>query len=254
MEDKLFYTVLGTSVIIALIIIFFVVSVIRYHRRYIRLQKDMIRAEIVMQELERKRIANDLHDSLGPLLSSVKLYMQSLEDIGKDNQALLDIANAHIDETITGLRQISYNLSPESLSRNGLVKATSEYLSRINTGKTLEIDFDAREDIRLPKQIEIHLFRIIQEIVNNTIKHAGAGKLRLIIASTEKQLTLMTFDNGIGFDTAENIHNKRGLGLNSIKSRCEILNAQLSVTSAVNEGCSYTVKVPIPGNNAVDIN
>ncbi|MBE9583368.1 sensor histidine kinase [Mucilaginibacter sp. JRF] len=244
MEDRLLYTVVSTSIILALIIVFFVVSVIRYHRRYISLQKDMIRAEITMQELERKRIANDLHDSLGPLLSSVKLYMQSLEDIGEDNEALLDIANTHIDETINGLRQISYNLSPESLSRNGLVKATSEYLSRINSDRLLEIDFNSDDDGMLPKDIEIHLFRIIQEIVNNTMKHARATKLKLIIASTVNQVTLRSTDNGIGFDAQNVEKNKRGLGLSSIKSRCEILNAQLSVNSAVDQGCSYVIKVP----------
>lgn len=245
MEDKLFYTVVSTSVIIALIILFFVISVIRYHRHYIRLQKDMIRAEITMQELERKRIANDLHDSLGPLLSSVKMYMQSIENVSDENKALLNIANAHIDDTITGLRQISYNLSPEGLSRNGLIKAIEEYLFRINSAKTLEIDFDAKNEIKLPETIEIHLFRIIQEIVNNTIKHAQATNLRLIIAVADKQVTVMSIDNGIGFDPNETRTGTGGLGLSSIRSRCEILNASLTLTSDINHGCSYLIKAPI---------
>jgi signal transduction histidine kinase len=245
MEDKLFYTVVSTSVIIALIIMFFVISVVRYHRRYIRLQKDMIRAEITMQELERKRIANDLHDSLGPLLSSVKLYMQSIENISAENRELLNIANTHIDDTITGLRQISYNLSPEGLSRNGVIKTIEEYLFRINSAKTLEIDFDAKLDIKLPQTIEIHLFRIIQEIVNNTMKHAMAKNLRLIIAFAGKQVTVMSIDNGKGFNPTETGKETRGLGLSSIRSRCEILNASLTLTSDVNHGCTYLIKVPI---------
>ena len=245
MEDKLFYTVVSTSVIIALIIMFFVISVIRYHRRYIRLQKDMIRAEITMQELERKRIANDLHDSLGPLLSSVKLYMQSIENISADNRTLLNIANSHIDDTINGLRQISYNLSPESLSRNGLVKAIEEYLFKINSSKVIEIDFDAKKDIKFPENIQIHLFRIIQEIVNNTMKHAQATSLRLIIAVVGNQVTVMSIDNGIGFNPNEIGKITRGLGLSSIRSRCEILNASLNITSAIGQGCNYVIKVPL---------
>jgi signal transduction histidine kinase len=244
MDDKLFYTVVVTSLIIAVIILFFIISVIKYHRRYIRLQKDRIRAEITMQELERKRIANDLHDSLGPLLSSVKLYVQSIDGITDDDKALLDIASKHIDETITGLREISYNLSPEGLSRNGLIKAIDEYLLKINTAKTLTIDFSADKGITLPKEYEIHVFRIVQEIVNNAMKHSHATLLRLIITTQGNDVMIVSIDDGIGFDPDEIKKHSMGLGLNSIESRCEMLDATLTLTSTKNQGCKYVIKVP----------
>jgi signal transduction histidine kinase len=88
MDDKIFYTVIFTSLLIAIIIVFFIISVIRYHRRYINLQKERLHAEIMIQEMERKRIANDLHDSLGPLLSTVKLYLQSIAVDSSEDRAL----------------------------------------------------------------------------------------------------------------------------------------------------------------------
>src|ERR1700749_4882214 len=133
MADKLFYTVIITSILIAIVIVFFVASVIRYNKRYMQLQKERIQAQIMIQEQERKRIANDLHDSLGPMLATVKLYMHSITVDNKDDQSALDKASDYIDETIGNLREISYNLLPGSLDRNGLITVTKEYLDRISS-------------------------------------------------------------------------------------------------------------------------
>src|ERR1700744_3165996 len=128
MPDKLFYTVVITSILIAIVIIFFVISVIRYHKRYIQLQKERIQAQILMQEQERKRIANDLHDSLGPMLSTVKLYMGNISITNDSDKELLGKASVYIDDTINNLREISYNLLPGSLSRNDLEMVVKEYI------------------------------------------------------------------------------------------------------------------------------
>ncbi|MDB5157410.1 MAG: Histidine kinase, gyrase and HSP90-like ATPase [Mucilaginibacter sp.] len=244
MADKIFYTVIITALLIAIVIVFFVVSVIRYNKKYMQLQKDRVQAQIMIQELERKRIANDLHDSLGPMLSTVKLYMHSISVSDDTDKESLDKASSFIDETIKNLREISYNLLPSSLARNDLAMVVKEYISRIASRHPLKIDFETTKNTVIPKEIEIHLFRVIQEIVHNTLKHSGAANLKLVIAQQPDGLFLISEDNGNGFNL-DNIRNgSGGLGLKSIENRCEMLNATFKIITAKNQGCKIIIKVP----------
>lgn len=244
MTDKLFYTVIITSLLIAIVIIFFVISVIHYHKRYIQLQRERIQAQIMIQEQERKRIANDLHDSLGPMLSTVKLYMHSIIVSNDADKESLDKASNYIDETINNLREISYNLLPSSLNRNNLIVVVKEYITRISSHNALKIYFDASEKTIVQKRIEIHLFRIIQEIVHNTIKHSGATTLKLLITNQPDYLFLVSEDNGRGFNLEGTREGSEGLGLKSMENRCEMINATLKIITAENEGCKIIIKVP----------
>ncbi len=244
MTDKLFYTVIITSLLIAVIIAFFVFSIIRYHRRYIRLQKERLEAEILMQEQERKRVANDLHDSLGPLLSTVKLYLHSIAVSNQEDKELLDKASNYIDETITSLREISYNLLPSGLSRKGLAETLKEYIHRITSRNVLKIDFTADENLIINQKIEIHLFRILHEIIHNTIKHAKAQTLHLLITSKPDGLVILTEDDGLGFDVENTRDSSAGLGLKSIESRCELIGASLEIISEKGKGCRIVIKIP----------
>lgn len=244
MSDKLFYTVIITSLLIAVIIVFFVVSVVRYHRRYIRLQKERIEAEILMQEQERKRVANDLHDSLGPLLSTVKLYLHSIAVSNQEDKELLGKASNYIDETITSLREISYNLLPSGLSRKGLAETLKEYIHRITSRNVLKIDFTADENLNINPKIEIHLFRILHEIIHNTIKHAKAQTLHLLITSKPDGLVILTEDDGLGFDVEDTRDSSSGLGLKSMESRCELIGASLQIISEKGKGCKIIIKTP----------
>jgi signal transduction histidine kinase len=244
MEEKLFYTVVVTSALIAIIIIFFMISVIRYHRRYIYLQKERIHAQILVQEQERRRIANDLHDSVGPMLSTVKLYMNSINLNTDDDKQLLEKATLYIDETITNLREISYNLLPNSLSRNGVFIALKEYIYRVTNRSGLKVHFDPDEKTVIKADIEIHLFRILQEIIHNTIKHSHAVSLKVVIAKQADGLYIVTEDDGIGFTPDEKSTNTGGFGLKSIESRCEMINANLQIIAAAGKGCKFVIKVP----------
>ena len=244
MTDKLFYTVIITSLLIAIVIIFFVASIVRYNKRYIQLQKERIQAQIMMQEQERKRIANDLHDSLGPMLSTVKLYMHSIVVNNDADKEALNKASGYIDETINNLREISYNLLPSSLVRNNLVVVVKEYISRIANHSPLKIVFNVADDTAIPKKIELHLFRIIQEIVNNTIKHSGAATLNLTITSRPGLLFLISEDDGRGFNLTATTQASAGLGLKSIENRCEIINGTFKIVTAVNAGCKIIIRAP----------
>jgi signal transduction histidine kinase len=233
------------SILIGIIILFFIFSIINYHRRYIKLQKERIHAEITIQENERKRIANDLHDSLGPLLSSVKLNINSIDVSTEEDRKIIDKAGRHIDEIIKSLRQISYNLLPNTLERKGLISAISEFTEIINQKSHLQVILHVIKPASLAKEKEIHIFRMLQEIIQNTLKHAKAKTLQIGIAQEDGFLLILTKDDGHGFDVNRAKFESTGLGLKSLESRKEILNAQLIIDSTPEQGTNHFLKIPL---------
>jgi signal transduction histidine kinase len=233
------------SLIIAVVIIYFFVSIIRYHRRYMRLQREKIFAEITIRENERKRIAGDLHDSLGPLLSAVKLNISSVDVESADDRQVLDKTGGYLDEIIGSLRRISHDLLPNTLERRGLVEAIREFINQVNTKQSVNIQLFIVKEISIPKEKEIHIFRMIQEIVHNTIKHAGANILQIGFSEEGGHLLCLTKDDGKGFDKEKALAGSHGLGLRSLESRCEILNGVLTLDSAPGVGTNYFIKIPM---------
>jgi signal transduction histidine kinase len=238
-------TTVMVSVLVGIIILFFISSIINYHRRYIKLQKERIYAEITIQENERKRIANDLHDSLGPLLSSVKLNINSIDVNTDEDRKIIDKAGRHIDEIIKSLRQISYNLLPNTLERKGLVAAVNEFTEIVNQRTQLQITFHVIKPALLSKEKEIHVFRMLQEIIQNTMKHAQAKTLQIGLAQEDRYLLILTKDDGKGFNVERAKEESTGLGLKSLESRKEILNGQLVIDSSPEQGTNHFIKIPI---------
>lgn len=245
MENKILNITILFSIIIGIIIIYFFVSIIRYHRRYMRLQREKIFAEITIREAERKRIATDLHDSLGPLLSAVKLNISSVDIDNAGDREVMDKTAKHLDEIIGSMRQISYDLLPATLERKGLVEAIREFVSQVNMKQTINIQLYVVKEIAVPKEKEIHIFRMIQEIVHNTLKHAQAASLQIGLSEENGHLLFLTKDDGRGFDKEKALAGAHGLGLKSLESRCEILNGVLSLESHPGSGTNYFIKIPV---------
>jgi signal transduction histidine kinase len=245
MENKVLYITILVSLIIAIIIIYFFVSIIRYHRRYMKLQREKIFAEITIRENERKRIANDLHDSLGPLLSAVKLNISSVDVGMPGDRVILDKTAGYLDEIISSMRRISHDLLPSTLERKGLLEAVREFIQQVNNKQSVNIQLYIVKDIQVPKDKEIHIFRMLQEIVHNTIKHAQAKNLQIGFSEENGHLLCLTKDDGKGFDREKVLTVSQGLGLRSLESRCEILNGILTLESTPESGTNYFIKIPV---------
>lgn len=245
MEKKILYITILVSLIIAIIIIYFFVSIIRYHRRYMKLQREKIFAEITIRENERKRIANDLHDSLGPLLSAVKLNIGSVDIETQTDRDILDKTAGYLDEIIGSMRRISHDLLPNTLERKGLLEAVREFVQQMNNKQSLNIQLYIVKEVNVPKEKEIHIFRMLQEIVHNTIKHAQAKNLQIGFSEENGHLLCLTKDDGKGFDKEKILINAPGLGLRSLESRCEILNGILTLESSPAQGTNYFIKIPV---------
>lgn len=243
-EAKLYDALLMVVGVVGSVLIYFIITIIRYQRRSLRLHKEKIQAEIETLEKERTRIASDLHDELGPLLSAVKLQINSI-DAANDTDALTIMkSSTHIDSIISKLREISNNLMPNTLVRKGLQKAIAEFVDQASQASGLQVKYICEQAIDIPQQKEINIYRIIQEIVHNTIKHAGATILLIKMMKEENRLLLMTADNGKGFDYFSKIKDNPGLGLRNLQSRAEVMGAELSCQSEPGKGTMYTFEIP----------
>ncbi len=236
--------VVTAALIVVLIITFFIFSIVREHKKVLRWQQARIAAEINTLENERRRIAGDLHDELGPVLSAIKLQINHLEPVNETETAVLEKSSLQIDSVIKRFREISYDLLPNTLVRKGFIKATEEFIGKLKELHPLQIEFNAGE-IALTPEREVNLYRILQEIIQNTLKHSRATTLKINIQKIDKKILLTTVDNGIGFNYTEKKQMANGLGLLSLQSRAEILGGQLVVNTLPGSGTSFEIEIPV---------
>jgi two-component system, NarL family, sensor kinase len=195
------------------------------------------------QETERTRIAKDLHDGLGGLFSTVKMHYSILQQDTPEIKSnilykkTLDLINNASDE----LRKVAHNMMPEVLMKVGLVEALGDFCNNISSGKLLKVTLQAfGMDKRLSSSTEIMLYRIIQELVNNIIKHAYATEAIIQINLDNNRLSLTIEDNGKGFDTKE-AEAKRSMGIATVKSRVDYLNGKLTIDSRKDIGTTVMI-------------
>lgn len=244
-EDKFLQAIIILAILIGIALGYFIITILRYHRRYVKLQKERIHAEILIQENERKRIATDLHDSIGPLLSSVKLHINSIDVADAADQQVINNAGKYLDEIIGSMREISYNLLPNTLQRKGLTEAVREFIANLNHKHSTVFNLYLKNEISIAPEKEIHVFRILQEIIHNTLKHAGSKTMQIGFGTENGQLLILTRDDGKGFDIEKVKKSTDGFGLKSIESRVDILKGQLDIQSKPAEGTSYFIKIPL---------
>jgi two-component system, NarL family, sensor kinase len=244
-EKEIYNIVLIIIGVVGIILAYFIITIIRYQRRSLKLHKEKIRAEIDTLEKERRRIASDLHDELGPLLSAVKLQINSLNTTDPDDESVIVKASSHLDTIIRKMREISNNLMPNTLVRKGLQKAITEFIDNNRNVYGLEIRFICEQDLHLNQQKEVNIYRIIQEICHNTVKHAQASLLIIKIIIEGDRLLLMTADNGKGFDYFNKVKDNPGLGLRNLQSRTEVMGGDLLCRSESGKGTTYTIEIPI---------
>ena len=210
------------------------------------IQQQMIETVIQTEEKERKRIAADLHDGVGPLLSAAKLYFQAYIDAkelaGKNaiESKLKDI----MDNAIADMSRISHNISPHILEKHGLITALENFLSEIKISDNIKFDINFEKFSRFDLKKELTIYRTISELINNTIKHANATLITIDIFISGDLLHLIYKDNGVGFAVEEKIVAKQGMGLKNIESRIHSFEGIVTFESQQNKGMQVTIKIP----------
>lgn len=243
-ETNIYLAILIAASVLAVIITFFVFTIIRHHRKALELYKQKIKAEITTLESERKRIASDLHDELGPLLSAVKLQVNSLSIVEESDQLIIQKVSEHLDNVLNRLRGIANDLVPDILVRRGLIPTIYDLAEVINRSGKFTLYIDNRINSRLPQLVEIHFYRIIQEILYNTLKYSDATFCNLLFKLEGNKLTLSIKENGKGFDFRSMIQKSTGLGLHNILSRIEILKGDIYIDTMPGNGVHYLIEIP----------
>ena len=220
----------------------------RYQQALNRQQNELFNAISLAQEQERKRIAQDLHDSLGSVLSAAKLKLAELKenrpDISTDEKFQAGIGL--LNEAAAELRNISHNIMPATLSKLGLVPALKNLSEKISSGKGLQVYFMVHGmNERLNEQTEISVYRIVLELVNNVVKHAGATKATVQLVRFPGQINITVEDNGIGFDTGRMTEERTGIGLGNVAARVEYLRGTLDIDSSPGKGTTVIVDIPL---------
>ena len=212
-----------------------------------RVEKRVINAIINTEENERKRFAKDLHDGLGPLMSTVKMSLSALGERIKDptDTIILNNTNHLVNEAINTLKDISNNLSPHVLSNFGLSSALSAFIAKINQTKAIEIDFKSNmENLRLESEKEVVVYRAACELINNSIRHSGSSRIDIDLNKHEKFITLQFYDNGRGFDTSSlGSEDTKGMGLSNIETRVKSVDGVFILESTPGKGTSALIKI-----------
>lgn len=213
----------------------------------LRSEKRVINAIINTEENERKRFAKDLHDGLGPILSTVKMSLSALTDRIKDpsGSVILNNTNHLVNEAISTIKDISNNLSPHVLTNFGLASALSAFTTKINQTKAVEIDFKSNmEGQRLDNEKEVVIYRAVCELINNSILHSGASRIEIELNKHEKFITLQYYDNGRGFDTSVlSKEDSKGTGLSNIETRVKTVEGVFILESTPGKGTSALIKL-----------
>ena len=196
------------------------------------------------QETERTRIAKDLHDGLGGLFSTVKMYFSTLKHEQETLQENILFSKSYelIDTASEEIRRIAHNMMPEVLMKLGLVPALQDMCNNISAGKLIRVKLQSYGiDDRMNASTEIMLYRIIQELLTNIIKHAKATEAIVQFNKDENRLTVTVEDNGLGFNVLEG-DNKKHAGLETIRSRVTYLNGTISIDSQQQVGTTVLME------------
>ncbi len=210
-----------------------------------RVARDALRRVLAAQELERRRLARELHDETGQALTSILLGLRSLEEFvdGDDERAAVAGIRQLTVDTLRDVRRLAVELRPKALDDFGLVPALERLIHGFAEQTGVGVDLVARIDEELPKDVATALYRIVQESLTNVVKHAGARKVSILLTRKNGAVMVMIEDDGRGFDPSAP---RDGFGLDGMRERLELLDGSLRIESRAGAGTSLAAEVPLP--------
>ena len=244
---------------IGILIAIFIISIVLVYLMYSRyqLKQKQLLDDLLLKEQEKKhkaifeaeekeriRIARDLHDGVGQLLSAAKMNLTVMQQEISHTQSNTHLLNAMniLDESVKEVRTVSHNMVPNALIKQGLAGAVREFIHRIGGNIKIELEVVGFNN-RLNSTTETVLFRVLQELVNNIIKHANANKIVIQLIEHETYISMILEDNGVGFDTKK-IEQFTGIGLKNIITRISYINGTVDFDSTIGRGTTVIIEVP----------
>lgn len=250
--EELYTAVISTALLMLLLIVVIVVALMKYFRKKSEFEsiEELLRKQelgsaysvIEAQETERKKIAADIHDNVGNLLATLKMYSDLiLQQESDPEQKRLNEKINDITELVTSeIRKISHSLDSGTVQSFGLKAATAHLIEAVQHSGKLSISHFYDTPHPISSERSLHLYRIIQELITNTLKHARATRARLDVSTVNGDINLIYEDNGVGFDTSAV---PEGIGLRNIRHRVSHLNGDLKIESS-GQGTTFIIDIP----------
>jgi signal transduction histidine kinase len=256
--DVFYAFVIGTLALLTLavsIVVFFSIYRKRLAEQQLTIEKkesehrmELLKNNIEATEAERKRIARDLHDEIGSQLTAIRMMMNNIRNSGSISPEIDRIAETSktlLDETLQSVRSISYNLLPHGLAKFGFFDALEDFISQLAATGEVSIETNIEgEPQPMTAENELALYRVLQELFSNSIRHGKAKEINLKFQFNPNELLLFYEDNGIGVGS-DFMDKKKGLGLRNIESRIAAINGQILFQSEINSGFEVNIKIPL---------
>jgi signal transduction histidine kinase len=218
-----------------------------------RVSRDALRRVVDAQELERARLARELHDETGQALTSILLGLKHLDDVVETDEAREATAAIRelVASTLQDVRRLAVELRPSALDDFGLVPAVERLAANLSEQTDLAVDFEARlGERRMPPEAETALYRIVQEAVTNVVKHADAHRVSITLVRKEASVVVVIEDDGQGFEPAS--VRAGALGFTGMRERVELVGGRLTVESSPGAGTTLVAEVRVSGEPAED--
>jgi signal transduction histidine kinase len=256
------FSAISVFILLIAFVLFFVIA---YYKRQlffsrqqeklkVSFQQELLRTQLEIQEQTLKTISQEIHDNIGQVLSLAKLNLNTM-DITEQDELKEKIKDSKqlVSKAIQDLRDLSKSMNTDNIEAIGLLRAIEYEMEMIRkTGYSTELNVDGKT-IRLEPQKELILFRIIQEVLNNIIKHAEANKILVTVKYEEKEIRLHVKDNGKGFDLTplhEENNSGSGLGIRNMHNRAKLIGADFKMTSSTGSGTEVCLTVPLINHNS----
>jgi signal transduction histidine kinase len=249
---------LTTILVLLTVVVFLVLRNLRHKLQsrqkalsQIALESQLRASEALLkgEEMERERVARDLHDSLGALLSGIKFSFQHMKDrmeIPRKNKVAYNKGLAMLDASVEEVRRIAHNMMPANLLKFGLDSALRDVCDQLNLGSDLTLSYQSvgLEESQLGQARMLSIYRIIQELLANLVRHSGASHAILQLIQDGGQLTITVEDNGLGFDPKQ-AEAGNGIGWKNIRNRVRLLGADLEVQSSPGKGTTVEIRLTL---------
>lgn len=252
-KEEIYYTVIIiTAFAFVFVVIIITTSVLYYNRKksYLteksKFNQILLQAQLEIKEQTMRHIAHELHDNLGQIASLIKINLNTLQlsDLKKGEQKIEDTKEL-VRQLITDLKSLSISLNGERTVQMGIVKSIELDVERLNKTGQFEVSIHQEGySPTLDNNTTIIVYRMVQEILNNMVKHSGAKQIKITLNGNKNLLTLVCSDDGVGFNKEEKM-NSGGSGLLNLQNRAKLINAQLTIRSSAKTGTTISIELPL---------
>lgn len=240
-ETRVYVALLASTLVLLFIIIFFILFIVQLQRERASFTQSAVNEHLGSLENTLTRISKDLHDDISSSLSAIKVRLQLVIPQTIAMQTQLDIAESQIDNVLEKVKDVSRNLVPPVLEKEGLECAIQELIEKVITPMGIQVTFSGTK-VLADSDTQLQLYRITQEIFHNMLKHAQATHLYVRLHQDDDEMTLVIRDNGMGFNKNKLAVEQKGFGLKNIMDRVGSLRAKIYLTTSPGKGVEYLLK------------